>query len=135
MIYVTLVWCPLEELIIFKYFLLPCYGRQSKAFVILLNSDWKAVTECVYWVLSAIAYKRIQIKIIHHNIPLMHFELITQLNKSTSRCGIQQGRQGQLSIKTLRSLLSAKFWRHFVLSGGTQRRALPRHQSEETKIW
>ena len=38
------------------------------------------------------------------------------------------------SVKTHRSPLSAEFWRHCVLSGGTQRRALPRHQSEEMKI-
>ena len=33
--------------------------------------------------------------------------------------------------KTLRSLSSAKFWRHCVLSGVAQRRALPRLQSED----
>ena len=30
--------------------------------------------------------------------------------------------------------LCAEFWRHCVLSGGTQLRTLPRHQSEEMKI-
>ena len=44
---------------------------------------------------------------------------------------IQQGRQRAHSVKTLRSPLSTEFWRHCVLSGRTQRRALPRHQSEE----
>ena len=35
----------------------------------------------------------------------------------------QQGRQGEPSVKTLRSPLSAEFWRHCVLSGRIQRRA------------
>ena len=47
----------------------------------------------------------------------------------------QQGRQRQPSVNTLRSPLSAEFWRHGVLSGRTQRRALPRHQSEEMEIY
>ena len=33
------------------------------------------------------------------------------------------------SVKTLRSPLSAEFWRHCVLSGGSQRRALPRNDN------
>ena len=33
-----------------------------------------------------------------------------------------------------RSLLSAEFWRHCVLSGGTLRTALARYQSKEMKI-
>ena len=45
-----------------------------------------------------------------------------------------QGRQREPSVKTLRSPLSAEFWRHCVLSGGSQRRPLSRHQSEEIKI-
>ena len=45
-----------------------------------------------------------------------------------------QGRQREPSVKTLRSPLSAEFCRHCVFSGRTQRRALPRHQSEEMKI-
>ena len=44
------------------------------------------------------------------------------------------GRQRGPSIKTLRSPLSGEYWKHCVLSGGTQRRALPRHQSEKMKI-
>ena len=32
------------------------------------------------------------------------------------------------TVKTLRFPLSAEFWRHCVLSGGTQRRTLLRHQ-------
>ena len=31
----------------------------------------------------------------------------------------QQGRQREPSVKTLRSPLSAEFWRHYVLSGRT----------------
>ena len=46
----------------------------------------------------------------------------------------QQGRQGEPSVKTLRFSLSAKFWKHCVLSGGTQRRPLPRHQNEKMQI-
>ena len=59
------------------------------------------------------------------------------LNKSNQLHTVfrtQQGRQEEPSVKTLRFPLSAEFWRHCVLSGGTQRRALPRHQSEEIKI-
>ena len=46
----------------------------------------------------------------------------------------QHGRQREHSVKTLRSPLSAKFWRHCVLNGGTQRRALHRHESEEMEL-
>ena len=35
---------------------------------------------------------------------------------------------------TLRPPLSTEFRKHYVLSGGTQRRALPHYQSEEIKI-
>ena len=45
-----------------------------------------------------------------------------------------QGRQREPSVKTLRSPLSAEFWRHCVLNGRTQRRAQLRHQSEEMEI-
>ena len=40
----------------------------------------------------------------------------------------QQGRQSEPSVKILCSPLSAEFWRHYVLSGATQRRALPRQR-------
>ena len=43
---------------------------------------------------------------------------------------LQQGRQTQPSANTLRSPLSAKFWRHCILGGGTQRRALSRLELE-----
>ena len=46
----------------------------------------------------------------------------------------QQGRQREPSVETYRSPLFAEFWRHCVLSGGTQRRSLPRHKSEEMNI-
>ena len=46
----------------------------------------------------------------------------------------QQGRQWEPGVKTLRSPLSMEFWRHCMFSGGTQRPALPRHQSEEMEI-
>ena len=45
-----------------------------------------------------------------------------------------QGRQREPSVTTFRSPLSALFWRHCVLSGETQRRALLRYQSEEMEI-
>ena len=35
------------------------------------------------------------------------------------------GKDKKTSIKTLRCPLTAEFWRHCVLSAGTQRRALP----------
>ena len=47
---------------------------------------------------------------------------------------IQQSNQRKPGVKTLRSPLSAEFWRHCLLSGGTQRRDLPQHQSEEIEI-
>ena len=43
----------------------------------------------------------------------------------------EQGRQREPSVKTLCSPISAEFWRHCVLSGKTQRCALPRHQRDE----
>ena len=39
----------------------------------------------------------------------------------------------ELTVKTFRSPFSAELWRHCVLSGGSQRRTLPRHQSEENE--
>ena len=36
---------------------------------------------------------------------------------------VYQGRQREPSVKTLRSSLSVEFWRHCVLSDGTQHRA------------
>ena len=47
------------------------------------------------------------------------------------------GKLNDLSVKSLRfryCSLSANFWRHCVFRGGTYRRALRRHQSEEIKI-
>ena len=46
----------------------------------------------------------------------------------------QQRRQGEPNVKALRAPFSAEFWRHCVLTGRIQRRALPRHQSEEMGI-
>ena len=46
----------------------------------------------------------------------------------------QRGTQREPNVKTLHSPLSAEIWRHCVLNGGTQRRVLPRNQSEEMKI-
>ena len=54
-------------------------------------------------------------------------------NQLYAVCRTLQGRQTEPSVETLRSPLSSEFWRHCVLSGGTQRRALPRHQSKNEK--
>ena len=45
-----------------------------------------------------------------------------------------QVRQREPSVKTLCSPFYAEFWRHCLLNGRTQRRACPRHQSEEMVI-
>ena len=37
-------------------------------------------------------------------------------------------------VKTLHFPLSAELWRHCVFNGRTQRRALPRQQSEKMEI-
>ena len=42
--------------------------------------------------------------------------------------------RGNLVLKHSIPHFYAEFWRHWVLSGGTQRHALPRHQCEEMKI-
>ena len=47
---------------------------------------------------------------------------------------ILQGRPRKRSIKTLHAPLSTEFWWHCVFSGGTQRRTLTQHPSEEMKI-
>ena len=66
---------------------------------------------------------------------LSHILFENGKNKSASRCNPHtQGRQREPSIKTLRSLISAKFWRYCMLSGGTQRRVLPRYQCKEREI-
>ena len=41
----------------------------------------------------------------------------------------QQGKQREPSVKTLRSPLSAEFWRHCVLSGRIQRRSTPERRN------
>ena len=60
--------------------------------------------------------------IIQHLIKLNHLYAVSRT---------QQGRQTEASVKTLHSPLSDEIWRHCVFSVGTQRRVLPRHQSEE----
>ena len=69
-------------------------------------------------------------EIVYLNITFM-YNIIFRM-QSVSRT--LQGKQRESSVKTLRSPLSAEFWRHYVLSGRTQRRTLPRHQSEEMEI-
>ena len=53
---------------------------------------------------------------------LKHFILSSQTQRRTRNL-----------LTRFRSPMSAKFWRHSVLSGGTKRHALPRYQSEEMK--
>ena len=48
---------------------------------------------------------------------------IHQINQLHAVFRTQQGRHRESSVKTLRFPLSAKFWRHCVLSDRTQRRA------------
>ena len=60
------------------------------------------------------------------------FVLHSYIFLSASRT--EQGMQREPSVKTLRSPLSAEFCRHCMISGGTQRRAFARHQSEIIKI-
>ena len=50
-----------------------------------------------------------------------YFIMINKQLHAVSRT--HQGRQRETSVKTLRSPLSLAFWRHWVLSGRTQRRA------------
>ena len=57
-----------------------------------------------------------------------------KLNQLHAVSRTQLSRQMVPIVKILRFQLSAEFWRHCVLSGRTQRRALPRHQSEEMEI-
>ena len=47
---------------------------------------------------------------------------------------IQQCRQREACVKTLRFPLFVEFCRHYVLSGRTQRHAWLRHYNEEMKI-
>ena len=65
---------------------------------------------------------------------LTHYHLKKSKLNQLHAVSRTQGRQREPSVKTPRSPLSAKFWWHCVLSGRTQRRALPRHQSEEMEI-
>ena len=64
----------------------------------------------------------------------IYFIYIFKKNQLHAICRIQQSRQREPSVKALHTLLSAETWRHCLLSGKTQRRALPGHQSEEMKI-
>ena len=59
------------------------------------------------------------------NISLIKYIKKIKLNQLHAAFRTQQGRQRELNVNTHRSPLSAKFWRHCVLSGGTQRRTLP----------
>ena len=65
---------------------------------------------------------------------LLYYIINIKSNQRHAVSSTQQGRKMEPSVKTLPSPLSAGFWRHCVLSDITQRRALPRHQSEEMEI-
>ena len=56
---------------------------------------------------------------------LIHYHLLLPINQLHVVSRTQQVRQKEPSVKTLHSPLSAKIWRHYVVSGGTLRRALP----------
>ena len=56
-------------------------------------------------------------------IKLIYFIKFIKKNQLHAVSRTQQGRQRESSVKTLRSPLSAEFWRHCALSGRTQRRA------------
>ena len=60
-----------------------------------------------------------------------YFQYVLIINQVHAVSRTQQSMQREPGIKTLHSLLSIKFWQHCVLSGETQRRALPRRQSRE----
>ena len=75
--------------------------------------------------------------ITYSNITKIYYIAFINLSKSNQLhavCHPQQGRQREPSVKTLCSALPAEFWRHCVLSGGTKRRSVPRHRSEEMEI-
>ena len=57
------------------------------------------------------------------------------IKKTHTHTRTQQGRQWEYSVKTLRSLFSTEFLRHYVFSGGTQWKTLPHFLSEEMKIF
>ena len=57
-----------------------------------------------------------------------------ELNQLHAVSHTQQYRQMEPSVKMYRSPLSTEFWRHQVLSDGTQRRALLRHHGLTIQI-
>ena len=69
-----------------------------------------------------------------NQVKLLFSSQVISINQLYAVSRTQQGRQRKPNGKIHRSILSAEFWRLCVLSGGTQRRTLPRHQSEEIKI-
>ena len=124
--------------------------KYDKIDVDISISRWLLMIQLLYMVMSidfamcVMAYGTVLLNIflfrVHLNISRLRVremsnKLIKQLNKSASRCiphttGQAEGTQ----CNTLRSPLSAEFWRHCVLSGRSQHRALPRHQNEEMEI-
>ena len=60
--------------------------------------------------------------------------MVSNKNQLHAVSRTQKDTQREPRIKTLRSSLSAEFWRHCMLSAEPQRRALPLHQSEEMEI-
>ena len=80
---------------------------------------------CIFYVSVYVRTVGVRIRFPFNEINFYQFHAVSH---------IQQGRQREPSIKTLRSPLSAEFQRHCVLSSRIQRRALPRHQSEEKEI-
>ena len=92
--------------------------------------------------INEIIEKKIQIEIIFvifslfyffvlYKLPFNYYIFVAFQRHLVSRT--QQGRQRESSVMTVRSPFSAELWRHFLLSGGSQRRALPLHDSEENR--
>ena len=53
----------------------------------------------------------------------LNIYLKIKLNQLYAVSRTPKGRQREPSVKSLRSTLSAEFWRHYLLSGETQRRS------------
>ena len=77
-----------------------------------------------------------KLPIYYLNIMIIFWKILFNLFfiASRSRCISHTEGQRETSVKTFRTPLSAEFRKHCVLSGGTQRRVLPRYQCKKMKI-
>ena len=109
----------------------PRSGKSKWCWVPLYNTQWQHETvEQSYLTLSWTELLNTKLCDKNHRASIIII-FIFQIH-AVSRT--LQGRQREPSVKTLRSPFSAEFWRHCVLSGGTQCHACPRHQSKEMEI-